>query len=320
MPRPWRAGPAVLIGLTLVLVACSAPGVGAIPSDGSATAVATQDATPTEQPTPSPTPRPTPRPTPTPVARADLEVTEYGFSTWQEEFDDGARLSWAVVVSNPNPADSWLATSTDVRVSFYDAGGGVISSATDTVALLLPGGQAALVGSDSPFSNPDLGLIASMDVRLGQPQWEEADGPLGAFEVSGVQVRTGQFGDSTVTGQVASTFADEIEDAYAVAVCRDAAGAIIGGDFTFIEFIPSGETTPFEISGFGSPPGTSSADVFVTFSFLSLQRLCACGTQHRAIPCIKGGTYATLEESNLGASHLERPHDPLGRRRGRRGQ
>lgn len=266
----------ITLGRLLTLLACatvSLAACAAAPTAQSGTppdADTTPTAEPTERATQTPTRRPTPRPTPTPVAREDLVVVEQGFSTWQGEFDDGARLSWAAVIENPNSTDTWLATTADIRVSFFDAGGGVISSASDSVALVLPGQRAAVVGSDSPFSNPDLGLIASMEVRLGQPRWEEAEGSLGAFEVSGVQMRTGEFGDATVTGQVASTFESEIEDAYATAVYRDASGAVIGGDYTFIDFIPSGETTPFEISGFGSPPGSTSADVYVTFSFLSL--------------------------------------------------
>ena len=269
MRRPRRVAPA-WIAAVFALTACSSSSGSSADADPTVDATQATAASPTPRPTPSATPRPTPRPTPTAVPRAELEVTEYGFSTWQGEFDDGARLSWAVVVDNPNPASSWIATRVDIRVSFFDGGGGVVTTTSDTVALLVPGQRAAVVGSDSPFSNPDLGLIESMEVRLGEPSWEQADGPLGAFEVSGVQVRTGQFGDSAVTGQVSSTFVDEIENAYATAVYRNADGAIVGGDFTFIEFIPSGEATPFEISGFGSPPSAVSADVYVTFSFLSL--------------------------------------------------
>lgn len=267
MPRPRRSAPAVLAGFTLFLAACSGGPVAEQPSGSQA--ATTAEPSPTARPTPDSTPRRTQRPTPTPVARVDLEVVDFGFSTWQGEFDDGANLSWAAIVENPNTADTWIATRADVRVSFYDADGAVVTTASDTVALVLPGQQAAIVGYDSPFSNSDLGSIAEMEIRLGEPDWEQAEEPLGSFTVSGVQVRRGEFGDSTVTGEVSSTFADEIEDAYATAVYRDGSGAIVGGDFTFIDFIPAGETTPFEISGFGSPPSVESADVFVTFSFLS---------------------------------------------------
>lgn len=267
--RPRRVASAWIAAI-VVLTACASSSGSSAEADPTVGTTPTPAASQTPRPTPSATPTPTSRPTPTAQPRADLEVSEYGFSTWQGEFDDGARLSWAVIVDNPNPANSWIATRLDIRVSFFDGGGGVVTTTSDTVALLVPGQKAAVVGSDSPFSNPDLGLIERMEVRLGEPSWEQADGPLGAFEVSGVQVRRGEYGDSTVTGQVSSTFADEIEDAYATAVYRNADGAIVGGDFTFIEFIPSGEATPFEISGFGSPPSAASADVYVTFSFLSL--------------------------------------------------
>lgn len=273
--RLLRIGPSGLptVALAIVVAATGCSGQSGVSGAAASTRPAvtpSQESTPTLEPAPDPTERATPRPTPSAVARGELAVTEFGYSTWQGEFDDGARLSWAAIVENPNPTDSWVATSADVSVSFFDAGGSVVASATDTIALILPGQRAAVVGSDSPFGNPDLALIASMEVRLGEPRWEEAREALGAFTVSDVQIRYGEFGDATVTGQVASTFADEITDAYANAVYRDSAGAIVGGDFTFIDFIPPGDSIPFEISGFGSPPAATGAEVYIGFSFLSL--------------------------------------------------
>lgn len=256
---------AALSVLLVIVASCTQPTTTA---ENESAEQATPTSEPTERPTARPTQRPTPRPTPSAVPRADLEVAEYGFSTYQGQYDDGANLSWAVVIENPNAANSWLATSTDVRVSFFDVGGGVIASTSDTIALVLPSGKGAVVGSESYMSNSDLELVETMEVRLGEPAWEEADGPVGSFTTSGVQVRADDFGVTT-TGTIESTFADEIEDAYGTAVYRDAAGAIIGGDFTFIDFIEPGESTPFEISGFSAPPAVTSAEVYVTFSFLS---------------------------------------------------
>lgn len=250
------------------LAACSAD----VSSTSSAapSEVAATEPTPEVTSTPRPTvrPRSTPRPTPTPDPRDEIALVDYGFSTYHGEFDDGASLTWAVVLENPNA--SWLATRVNLNVSFLDDAGSIVTTASDTVALILPGEQSATVGSDSYFSNPDLGTITSMEVQLGSADWEEPDGPVGEFTITDIATRTGEFGQVTTTARVNSTFADEITNPKAVVVYYDADGAVLGGDFTFVDFVPAGGTIPVEISGFDAVPGLSSSDIFITFSFLSL--------------------------------------------------
>src|SRR5687768_14900648 len=106
-----RIAPVVFMSL---IAACSSAGADASARQDSQESSSPR-ATPSERATPKATPRPTPRATPTPNPRADLKVAESGYSTYQGEFDDGANLTWAVVVDNPNPLNTWLATSTDVR-------------------------------------------------------------------------------------------------------------------------------------------------------------------------------------------------------------
>ncbi|MEO6579125.1 MAG: hypothetical protein ABIO99_09555 [Candidatus Limnocylindria bacterium] len=73
-------------------------------------------------------------------------VVDSGFSTFQGEFEDGVSLNWALILENPN-SDS-LATGVPVNVSFVDASGSVVATASDTVGLLLPGTRAAVTGGD----------------------------------------------------------------------------------------------------------------------------------------------------------------------------
>lgn len=216
------------------------------------------------------TPRPTRRPTPTPVPRENIVVVDYGYSTFRGEYDEGDSLSWAVILENPNQADTWIGTGISVSVTFKDAGGGVVSNAGDTVAAILPEQTVAIAGADSHFSNPDLELIASMEVQLGTPRWEMAEESLGAFTVSGIQTRTSEFGGVNTTATVASTFEREMESVYATAVYYGAEGNIIGGDWTFVDFIPAGGEIAFEISGFSAMPGITGTEVYLTLSFISL--------------------------------------------------
>jgi hypothetical protein len=73
-----------------------------------------------------------------------------------------------------------------------------------------------------------------------------------------------------VTGEVRSTFVEDFEDVYAVAVLRDDDGRIVGGGWTFLDFVPADGDTSFEIRIFEDVQGVASADVYVAFSSLSL--------------------------------------------------
>jgi hypothetical protein len=199
-----------------------------------------------------------------------VQISEYGFSTYQGPYDSGPSLSWAVVLKNPNPADTSIADRVDVSVTLLDAGGGVVASAQDTVAAILPGQTVAVTGSDSAYGNPDLGLIKTMEVQIGSPQWEDAGQTLGTFQISSIATRTGEFGQLTTTARVKSTFAKELKSTMAVAVYRNAAGKIVGGDFTFVDFIPAGGTASLSISGLSAIPGIDHADVYLSLSFLSI--------------------------------------------------
>lgn len=250
------------ISAVVLLAACSSPPVADIAVESTAVA------------TPAPTPRPTVRfaatapPTATPAPAEDIAVANFGFSTYQGEFDDGANLNWAVLLENPS-SDSF-ATRLSVNVSFLDGAGSVVTTANETVALLLPTKQVAITGGDSYYSNPDLATIVSMEVQIGSPDWEGMGGIAGEFTISDVATRFGEFGQVTTTAQVASTFAREIESPQAVVVYFNEAGGVIGGDYTYVDFIPAGGSIPIEISGFGSVPGIFSSDVYITLSFLSL--------------------------------------------------
>lgn len=204
-------------------------------------------------------------PEPPEPARQDLVIGEKGFSVVPSEYDEATRyLSYAALVTNPNP-DTHVATYVDVNVSFTDAAGTVVKTASETIAVLLPG-QTVAVGDtliDAPAE------VAGMDVQVRPDGWEEVDEPLGAFEVRDVTHTVGEFG-ATTTGTIASTFADDIESPRVVAVYRDASGAIVGGDFTYADFVPAGSDIGVEVSAYTELPNVASAELYPQISGLSL--------------------------------------------------
>lgn len=196
--------------------------------------------------------------------RADVEIADSGFSTYTA-YDDSTRASWAVVLTNPN-SDHWLAASIDVTVTMLDDAGAVLASESDSLAVLLPGQSGAVTGS--PFE--DLEGLADIRVQARVRNWERQEGPFGSFDTSGVSVREAQFGGWTVTGEVASTFTDDFDDVYGVAVFRDVDDAIVGGAFTFIDFVPGEGDTSFQIDAYDELTGVDNAEVYVSLSSLSL--------------------------------------------------
>lgn len=196
--------------------------------------------------------------------RQDIEITDSGFSTFTA-YDDSTRASWAAVLTNPND-DLWLATSIDITVTLLDDAGSVLASQSDSLALLLPGQSGAVTGS----TLDDVAGLADIRVQARVRNWESQPGPYGSFQTSDVSVREDDFGGWTVTGQVASTFTDDFDDVYAVAVFRNADNDIIGGAFTFIDFVPGDGDTSFQIDAFDDLVDVDSSEVYVTLSSLSL--------------------------------------------------
>lgn len=209
------------------------------------------------------------RSTPTTQAlpeRRDLIVAEHGFQAY-EMHDGGTSLSWAVLFENPNSAH-WIARRIDLTLTFLDAEGTVLSSESDSIAAILPGQKTALGNTAFDIG----GEVTDMRVQARARDWEEAEdaGPYGEFQTAGVNVREASFGGWDVTGTVESSFSQDFEDVYAAAVLRDSADDIVGGGFTFVDFVPAGDSTSVEVNIADDLSDVASAELYLTLSNLSL--------------------------------------------------
>lgn len=187
-------------------------------------------ATATPEPTPEPTlPPPTPTlalpPTriPTPVP-AQLRLIEQGFGQNQ------SLMSYAFVVSNPNP--ELLAQAVRYQVAAYDASGVVLATDSETIAQIGPGQELGIARELSLA--PGL-AVARIDVLLRPSQFVRSP-PLQSLEVSNPAFVAGL--PPNATGIVNNTFARDLIDVTVFAIAYDE-GGIIGGGNSVVPFIPA---------------------------------------------------------------------------------
>lgn len=198
-------------------------------------------------------------------ARQDLQIADYGFSSFKAEYGNTDYLSYGVILRNPNPSD-WLASRVNVNITFFGASGTVVKSESDYVSALLPG-QAAGLGD----SLIDVSGASRMEVQALVQHWEQLpQAATSSFSVENVSTKVREYGGLQTTASVRSTFAKDLKQLRATAVYYDASGKIIGGAFTFVDFVPSGGSVGIEVLSTDTIPRVAKTDVFMNLPNLWL--------------------------------------------------
>jgi hypothetical protein len=167
--------------------------------------------------------------------REALELEASGFGQDENE------LGYSFVVVNPNPTHA--VTSTEYQAAFYDDAGTVIATDTGFIELLLPGQTLGLAGLQ--YVDEDV-KAARLEVQLNDGVFEASE-PLDTFSVD----RVAYLDDENfpkVVAMVKSPYTKDVDDVRVAAVVYDDTGAIIGGGFTFVNFIPAGGETAIAMS------------------------------------------------------------------------
>jgi hypothetical protein len=195
--------------------------------------------------------------TPEPAADAPLPVdlVEAGFSV-----KDG-NVNYTAVVSNPNPS-TWVANYMPVRFDFYDADDGLVTTATASTTLL-PGQTGAIIGTTN-----DAQGATRMEVVIanGENDWQLIDEIAGEFTFSDVKTKATDYGPTT-TGRISSTFEEQVDDVRVDAVYKDAAGKVLGGSYTYVDFVPAGGQASFKVSTWSeiNPKKVTQTDVYYSY-------------------------------------------------------
>lgn len=193
--------------------------------------------TPTSEPTKEPTLEPTPEPptaTPTPEIEP-LTVVAQGFG------QDGRELGFAFIIDNPNPGFAF--EDTQYQLTALDDTGAILKADTGNIAAILPGQPAGVGGS----LFLDEGKIASsIVVQLSGSKSVPAD-PIPGFLVSSLNYEPRDY-FSKATGIIESPFNRDFSEIRVSAVLYNEADEIIGGGFTYLNFILANSATGASVS------------------------------------------------------------------------
>lgn len=213
---------------------------------------ATEPAETSPTATPEPTEIP---PTSTPVPEP-ITVTKYGFG------QDGIEVGYAFLVENPNPGLSF--ENSQYQVAAYDADGTVVDTDSGYLTVLLPGQTLGVASS----MYVDEGMtVSSIDVQLNAGDAEATD-EIPNFSVDSLSYFADEY-FSSVTGLVTSPYNRDFEDVRVSAILYNEAGEIVGGGFTFVDFILANDTAGVAVSVTSSGE-VSSYELYPSISGLSL--------------------------------------------------
>jgi hypothetical protein len=133
------------------------------------------------------------------------------------------------------------------------------------------GGPRWKVRSGRARSPPDDRTVHDTSQQLRRTLYELSNNrPItGTITVSGLSSSNDSFAQKT-DGKVTSTFDKDYKELVGTGIYYISGGSIIGGDHTFIDFVPANGSASFEVSGLSAPQGIARTDVYIGFSNLSL--------------------------------------------------
>ncbi|WP_158441142.1 hypothetical protein [Kribbella steppae] len=133
-------------------------------------------------------------------------------------------------------------SSLEVSFAAYDAAGEVLGQQETSAPIARAN---ATVATTVPIE-VKTGKVAKVTAEVNVLQKQKDDHPTSAFVASGVRYRPGDY-DASVTGKITSRYDQDVKDAYVAAVCRDAAGKIVGGGEDYYS-VKGGGSTAVQVS------------------------------------------------------------------------
>ena len=173
---------------------------------------------------------------PKPPAEAKSAIiTSQGFG------QSARQVGYAFLVQNPNP--NFSIESMEYQATAYAADGRVLSSNSGYVEVLLPNQQ---LGVGDSIYVPEGAQVKSLEVQVRSTKFTKSDA-LTTLTTEKVTYVADRFSPK-VTGVVKSPYSKDVKNIRANAVAYDASGKIIGGGFTYIDFVPANGQAAVEIS------------------------------------------------------------------------
>lgn len=190
----------------------------------------------------------------------NVEIVATGFTQGSPDSIGNSYLTYAAVIKNTGPT---VAEYVTVNLTFKDSEGTVVKAANENISVMLPG-QTNAVGDSTSAEG-----ATQIEVQALVSRWLEPETEFGSFAISGITTRSDEYGMET-NASVASTFDKDLRDTKATAVYYDEAGSVIGGAYTFVDFVPAGGNIGIEIRAQESLKNVATTDIFLEITSLTL--------------------------------------------------
>ncbi len=151
-----------------------------------------------------------------------------------------AQVGYGLLVQNPN--DGLMVTGTQYHVTAYGADGEVLATDDGRVEMLLPGETLGVASTAAVEEN---GLIARAEVHV-LPGKCQLSGAAPSFGVDDVTYHD-DASAPRATGRVVNPYGRDVTMVSVSAIPYDAQGNIIGGGYTFLDFIEANGQAAVEI-------------------------------------------------------------------------
>jgi hypothetical protein len=249
----FRAIAPIMLFVTLVLAqfACGSSTVqqlsSAVPS--SAAPMQVTESAPTQAQTTEIPTTPTPQPEP-------INIISQGFGQNKQE------LGYAFIVENPNAGYAF--ETSQYQIAAYDANGTVVKTDSGYIELILPGQKLGIGGT----TYLDEGVtVAKIEVQLNAGDAEATDLAT-TFTIDKIVYRPNDMFPK-VSGVITNPFDRDVTDLRVSAVAYNEAGEIIGGGFTYVNFMLAKGTTGVDFS-ITSAGQVAKVELYPTVSGLSM--------------------------------------------------
>ena len=211
--------------------------------------------TPTLVPTDTPTPAPTATPTPKPEA---IQLVAQGFG------QDGRDLGFAFLVENPNVG--FAIERSQYQIAAYDNDGTVLETDSGYIELIVPSQTLGVAGT----MWLDEGMtVSKVEVQLRQGDTVATD-PIPSFETESSIYYAGEYSDNA-TAIVSSPYNRDLTNIRVSAVVYNEGGEIVGGGFTYLNFILANSSTGVDV-GITSSGNVANVELYPSVSGLTSLR------------------------------------------------
>lgn len=190
-----------------------------------------------------------------PSDATDLVIVQYGYG------QSGSQVGFGMILANPN--ENYSVEGTKYQVTVYAEDGSVIGIDEGYINLILP---SQTLGFASELYVGDDVQSSTVDIKILSGDFEESE-PIPPFSSENISYLPDGYYPK-ITGQIASPYTSDITQVKVSGICYDENGEIIGGGFTYLDFVPANSKAAAEVSVTCSSAPASS-ELFAALSGLS---------------------------------------------------